>query len=369
MKTKTFKSRLLLNLSIILMLIVAVLGLSACSHEHEFETDYSYNETHHWLACVDEDCDEKKNYDEHTTGEICDVCHYGAGAVVTTETSTNYYTNLVEAVASVTDNTQTTITLIKDLDGNGIVVEEGRNIVIDFNGHSYTLTGTMVGSIGTQTNGFQLLKGSNITFKNGTIQHTSTYHADPADKNLNCYKLVQNYSNLTLEDMVLDASGEDTTSVCDYALSNNCGNILIKGNTQLIADDDDGADTDEDGNDCVSAAFDLWYGLFEEYSEGITVTFDETFTGTVKGFVEYGGHANTSQPWAEGWLNKTKLVIKGGNFDIDELFVLTRTTQADANIEISGGTFDVEIPEDYLAEGYRVVSLGGSYSVEIDPTA
>ena len=37
------------------------------------------------------------------------------------------------------------------------------------NGHTYTVSKPTVGSSGTETNGLQLLKGSTVTFKNGTL--------------------------------------------------------------------------------------------------------------------------------------------------------------------------------------------------------
>lgn len=54
-----------------------------------------------------------------------------------------------------------------------------------------------MGSSGTETNGFQLQKGSAVTFKNGTIT---------SDK---AKILIQNYSDLTLENVVLDGRNLD----------------------------------------------------------------------------------------------------------------------------------------------------------------
>ncbi len=63
-----------------------------------------------------------------------------------------------------------------------------------------TFDGT-VGSSGTETNGFQLLKGSTVAFKNGTI-------------NAGKAKIViQNYADLTLEDVTLDAQD---SKICLY---------------------------------------------------------------------------------------------------------------------------------------------------------
>lgn len=111
------------------------------------------------------------------------------------------YASLADAVAKVpTDGTQTTITLLADTTGDGVVVEKGKNIIFDLGGNAYTVDGT-VGSSGTETNGFQLLKGSTVAFKNGTI-------------NAGKAKIViQNYADLTLEDVTLDAQD---SKICLY---------------------------------------------------------------------------------------------------------------------------------------------------------
>ena len=45
------------------------------------------------------------------------------------------YLTLEEAIAAVpADGTEATVTLLKDSDGNGIIIKEGQNIVIDFGG-------------------------------------------------------------------------------------------------------------------------------------------------------------------------------------------------------------------------------------------
>ena len=62
-----------------------------------------------------------------------------------------------------------TIRLLDNTSGDGIVVKSGSNFTVDFGGFTYTVDGELVGSTGTETNAFQLLKDSTITFKNGKI--------------------------------------------------------------------------------------------------------------------------------------------------------------------------------------------------------
>lgn len=104
-----------------------------------------------------------------------------------------HYDTLQDAVDAVTTATPTTITLRKNAAGNGVVVPSGCNITFDLNSKTYTIDST-VGSTGTETNGFQLLRDSTITFKNGSITSTKAKI------------LIQNYSNLTLDEVTLNGT-------------------------------------------------------------------------------------------------------------------------------------------------------------------
>lgn len=255
------------------------------------------------------------------------------------EVNGKYYMTLPDAVAAVPANTQTTINLLRDFTGGGVVVNPGQNIVFDFGGHTYTVGDPTVGSSGTETNGFQLLKGSTVIMKNGTVKAST-------DENLMI--LIQNYCGVKLENVTLDASGAPQ---CQYVLSNNCGNTVITGNTQILAAPG-------------GRAFDLWYGMHESYEDGVTVTFDKGFTGRVEGIVEYG----TKNP-KKDWMDKTVLTMANGNkgtFDI-EIKLGEGSTNFDlntANVKIAGGSFDKAVNEKYLADGFTLKqNSDGSYTV------
>ena len=132
------------------------------------------------------------------------------------------YETLEAAVAAANDGE--TITLVTDCTGNGIIAPQGKfgenGLTIDFGGHTYDFSGTGVGSTGTEYNGFQLLQGNTVTFKNGTLSASSE----------DAGFLIQNYSNLTLDNMTVDGS----TVWGGYAMSNNNGNVVIK-DSQIIA--------------------------------------------------------------------------------------------------------------------------------------
>lgn len=240
-----------------------------------------------------------------------------AVASITRNGQTTYYDSLQAAVDAVTDNTQTTIKLLKTMEGNGVKVEAPKNIIFDLNEKTYTINTKTVGSTGTETNGFQLLKGNTITIKNGTLK--------PGDS---AKILLQNYSDLTLENVTVDCRG---ASQCQYAMSNNYGDVVVTGNTNIYAAEG-------------QVAFDLWYGMSSTYYDGVTVTFDKNMTGTVKGKVEYGASSNQ-----EGWMEKTNLEIENGNFIIS--FASTGSHISDiseANIDVSGGNFSQPVEENYL---------------------
>ena len=227
------------------------------------------------------------------------------------------YATLAEAVeAAPADGTLTTIVLQKSLEGPGVVVKEGQNIVFDFNGNTYTINGT-VGSTGTETNGFQLLKDSTVTMKNGTIESGTSKI------------LIQNYCDLTLENIDLDAS---ESSICQYVISNNYGKTIITGNTDITAA-------------AGQVAFDVYYWPKGGYGEGVTVIVNKNMTGTITGKVEYTN--DSTKP--DEWFSKASLTIENGNFNIELKPVVGNNAQ-NANINISGGSFSGEVPADYLAD-------------------
>ena len=136
------------------------------------------------------------------------------------------YATLQEAV-NAAKHAQT-ITLLGDAEGPGVVIDKkDMNIVIDFDGHTYTLT-EPVGSKGTESNGFQILSGAKlITLTNGTLKVADS----AADK---FYILIQNYANLTVRGMTLDGTNLDKWSKTDgdsYVLSNNSGKVTINSTT------------------------------------------------------------------------------------------------------------------------------------------
>jgi hypothetical protein len=253
--------------------------------------------------------------------------------------SSNYYETLEAAVSAA--NAGDTITLLKDSSGSGIGTfantQNGaligvKDFTIDFGGFTYTCSGPAVGSSGTQSQAFHLEKGASVTLKNGTINTSGASGVK---------MLVQNYCNLTLEDITLDGTNlNDTTSY--YTLSNNCGTVNIIGATNIIAH--------EGGN-----AFDLYYWPGNGYTEGVNVTVNTT--GTITGNIEYGSDNSTGA--AAAMYDKAQLRIESGSFVGS---FSTYSCNDHANIVITGGTFSSD-PTGYLAEGHIATQNEGVWTV------
>lgn len=172
--------------------------------------------------------------------------------------------------------------MIADTGSQGISVAEKSNVTIDLNGHSLILTAPNTGSAGTETLSFQLLKGCNVVFKNGTIVAKESK------------MVIQNYSNLVLDNVTVEG-GE----LAQYLLSNNCGNTVLKNGTKLNASG-------------KTVAFDLYYGMFETYDEGVSVTIEDNSV-VINGHIEYGKADRASQ---EDFVAKCKLTTPVG-FKLD----------------------------------------------------
>ena len=246
------------------------------------------------------------------------------------------YPTLAEAITAVADNTPTTITLLRNVtDGAGIIVEPNKNITFDFDGFAYYFVST-VGSSGTETNCFQLKKGSNITMRDGTII-----------ANCSSAKIVfQNYSNLILENMQVDATVGNNN--LQYVVSCNCGTTKITGNTNIKA---------RSG----WYALDVYYWPGNGYGDGVSVTIDENMTGTVTGMISYG--ADKTADGQANYADKAKLNIENGIFDGSFTTYDLNENVKPASINVSGGSFSNPVAPKYLDESLKYqVNNNGTYT-------
>ena len=218
------------------------------------------------------------------------------------------YETFEEAFAAAQDGQ--TIILLADCAGNGIIAPQGKfanGLTVDFGGHTYTINGaTLAGSTGTKTQAFQLLKDNTITFKNGAIV------GDNADVKM----MIQNYSNLTLDNMVLDAT--QGTNNIGYVLSTNNGNTVIK-DTKITAKQ-------------TGTAFDACSGWGSYASNAVEVTGSSEINGNIE--VSYYGQEGTapaSLTLTAGTLNGNIVMAQG----------------ADKCSVTKSSSFTAEAPKDY----------------------
>ena len=250
--------------------------------------------------------------DHNFVSHVCSVCGTVETAVVVTaegEEPKNF-TTLAEAVAAVpADGKLHTLTLQYSIAGNGVKVINGQNILIDLNGNTYTVNANTVGSTGTETNGFQLLKGSVVTFKNGTINTV-----DAAGAKI----LIQNYCTLTLDNAILDG----TNLIGDYTSSNNFGSLTLKNGSQIIAAEG-------------GVAFDCWYGMSSTYDDGVAIVVEDGCT--INGVIEYGA---ASRVVGAEWTAKASISLPAGDYTIRLSSNQTGLNCATANVTIDGVRID-----------------------------
>ncbi len=162
-------------------------------------------------------------------GIVCNESFKAVAKPVAKIGETEYAT--LQAAIDAADAGQTVELLRNVTNGYGVVIN--KNVTIDFAGKTYQLK-KAVGSTGTESNGFQIFKNNNVTIQNGTLEVNEFF------KNY-FYILVQNYANLTVDNMNLDGANLDKWSATDgdsYVLSNNSGKVNISGTTSITANKD-----------------------------------------------------------------------------------------------------------------------------------
>lgn len=264
-----------------------------------------------------------------------------------------------------------------------------KNLTVDFNNKTYTMSKPGAGSAGTQTLGFQLLKGNKIIFKNGTIKCSDANKDFKWESNATVKgiaMMIQNYANLTLEGMTIDGTNiAHNGSNTRYIVSFNSDVNLI-GKTNITALDKD-------------VAFDVC-----QYASYPAPVVNVETKGTIQGLVEVSG--GTLNVKAGTFKNENGHCVKvvtgkanfsGGNFEAQEVAVFNMagtvnitdgvftsndnavisgngTNDAkyqNGTIDISGGTFNAKIKsEGYVACGIyhpqrgTLKVTGGTFNVE-----
>ena len=246
------------------------------------------------------------------------------------------YPDLVGAFTSVEEGE--TITLTESIEGSGIGIfvdgnafkiatkfdENGKakewksvanKVTLDLAGNTYTLVAPAVGSNGYETQGFHIEKGYELTLKNGTI--------DISKKTSVVKMLFQNYSDLTLDNMVLDGTNLGSGL---YTLSNNNGTIVIN-DTNIKAPTN-------------GFAFDV-YGFQEYAAVNVTVS----GTSTIDGTIEFANSQNDKS-------HDLSLTINGGTINGVLKVVDSQKANTTSTLTINGGSFSKPI------ENSKVINVG-----------
>ena len=118
--------------------------------------------------------------------------------------------------------------------------------------------------------------------------------AEEVDSEARFWMVIQNYSNLTLDNIIVD--GTNLLSSGSYTLSNNCGYVSLRNGTQIISKSGD-------------IAFDVCYYANYPY---VHVTIEDE-TVEIEGAVEYltssreGFYENTSLTVPSGYESRLEL--------------------------------------------------------------
>ena len=232
------------------------------------------------------------------------------------------------ALLYLSGNANVKIRLNGDATCNGFKTQSGQSVELDLNNHVLTLAKPTVGSAGTETNSCQLLKGSTVTMKNGTL-------ASDNDK-----IMIQNYCNLTLDAMTVRGLN------ALYVLSNNCGNILIN-NTTINAG-------------TGAYAFDVCG--FSTYTDGVKVTVKGT--SIINGNVELSKRNFRISAGFSTYTDGVKVTVKGtsiinGNVELSKS--TGNTEPMELNIE--GGTFNGNLVVDSsITDASSIINVTGTPS-------
>ncbi len=215
---------------------------------------------------------------------------------------------------------QSVVLTADDEDAPGVVVKQGDTATVDLNGNDYLVSNNLAGSAGTQTQCFQFLPGATVTLKDGTIG----IGEDASDSIL---IMIQNYADLTLENVNIDGVTNGNRMANGYAVSSNYGSVTIKGNTNITVP-------------AGAVALDIMDWTNSDYlDQGSVCIIDESMTGTIDGIINV--YQWPDMPEAN---TKAELIIKGGTFKNTGL--------------------TLEKFKEYVADGYKVnENTDGSWTV------
>lgn len=261
-----------------------------------------------------------------------------AVAKLTIGETVTYHDSLVDAVKAAIDKTDAKIDVLKSSSGDGIEVKHPKklDLTIDFHGHTYDVSGQAVGSKGYESQAWHIEKESKLTLMNGTLEASSKSVA----------MLFQNYSNLTLDNMVLNAQKTGFA----YVMSNNNGDVVIKDTTIFAANgmvafdvcryaDYVGPKVTVKGNSVINGKVEISSSSAKDGAQHELVIENGTFNGPI---VKDGDSPNFSSSISGGtfnsnvtpYVNNELVVTDGSNYYVGD-------SAYDAVNNAESGSFEV----------------------------
>lgn len=225
------------------------------------------------------------------------------------------YTSLAKAVEAVVTSADKTGTVVlqKDATGSGIGLfnTTGVHLTIDFGGHTYTCADPAVGSAGTESQGFHLERDNTVVLKNGKIA--------VADSSQKTIMLIQNYCDLTLEDLTLEGG-----AVTQYIIFSNYGDVVLNR-----------VNISGKHNDLVALDVMHWHGTGYE-DKAPTLEVHNTSANMIQGKMDVYCY-DDNLGIVQGCEDRSELTLYGGSYTVD--------------------------PRAYLVPGYVVKENGGKFTV------
>ena len=232
------------------------------------------------------------------------------------------YATIQEAINAVTDGTATTITFVSSdaaVSGNGFQIPDGtsgKNIIIDFNGCTYTVTGGAVGSTGTENQCMHFAPGNTLKLTNGTIQVQS---------GLSDFKIMmQNYCDLTLDHFNVDCSNIITQTYSGSSYG------VWEGKTRPVFNFNSGTSTITYSTITFNSTdqFGLLADNYKGSAASVTIGTGTTINGNVTAL---GGNA----------------IINAGTINGNVLVDKVETNQAQGSVIIDGGKLNGSASSNY----------------------
>ena len=324
-------------------------------------------------------------YDDGSAYEKClyhAICHTDRGDVKVAKIGNTEYRTLRQAIADITDNTPTTITMIADeaIYGNaGYTIAVNKNITIDLNGHTIKnfVTENKASALLT-VRGTLTIKDSSDTNKDGTGYGIIYNDYDRANENIHvgewwgtpqynyATNVITNSGTLTIESgrIYQTAAG----SIC-YAVDNNStsNDTTLNVNGGLISDAYGtvvrmfcNSTTKENiinvngGSIVTPGKTAIWTQL-----PGSSPTSHKKATLNISGGNVSGGtYAWYDYSYGDGWDN-VNYSFTGGELD-GYIYSYGKSGF------VTGGTFSAD-PSAYVAEGYAATNNGnGTWTVVPD---